>query len=164
MWRLALCVGIPTQRGHRTGAQNMTDFTLSTVAAIPFDIVLLVGRAVFLVFCFAIAAIAFTRWRRTAETTSDRFMERTALLLERLSGLEQQIAATNARLDQLQEGLTSNLHRPAAASSSTANYTIAIRLARNGSRCEELIESCGLTRQEAELVLRLHAPRRTRAA
>jgi hypothetical protein len=144
----------------------MTDFTLSSLglAAIPFDIVLLIGRAVFLVFCFAIAAIAFTRWRRSAETTSDRFMERTALLLERLAGLEQQIAATNARLDQLQEGLASSLNRPATTNTSAANYQIAIRLARNGARCEELIESCGLTRQEAELVLRLHAPRRTRAA
>jgi hypothetical protein len=144
----------------------MTDISLSTLglAAIPLDIVLLAGRAVFLVFCFAVAAIAFTRWRRNAETTSERFMERTALLLERLSGLEQQIAATNARLDQLQEGLASHLNRPAATNAPAASYQIAIRLARNGSRCEELIESCGLTRQEAELVLRLHAPRRTRAA
>jgi hypothetical protein len=144
----------------------MTDISLSTLglAAIPFDIVLLAGRAVFLVFCFAVAAIAFTRWRRSAETTSERFMERTALLLERLSGLEQQIAATNARLDQLQEGLASTLNRPAATNAPAASYQIAIRLARTGSRCEELIESCGLTRQEAELVLRLHAPRRTRAA
>jgi hypothetical protein len=144
----------------------MSDFTLSSLglAAIPFDIVLLVGRAVFLVFCFAITAIAFTRWRRSAQDASDRFMERTALLLERLSGLEQQIAATNARLDQLQEGLASNLNRPTATSTPAANYQIAIRLARSGSRGEELIESCGLTRQEADLVLRLHAPRRTRAA
>ncbi len=144
----------------------MTDISLSTLglAAIPFDIVLLAGRAVFLVFCFAVAAIAFTRWRRSAEDASERFIERTALLLERLSGLEQQIAATNARLDQLQDGLANNLNRPAATNAPAANYQIAIRLARNGSRCEELIESCGLTRQEAELVLRLHAPRRTRAA
>lgn len=144
----------------------MTDVSISQLglAAIPLDIMLLIGRAVFLVFCFAVAAIAFTRWRRNAETTSDRFMERTALLLERLSGLEQQIAATNERLDQLQEGLASNLNRPTTTSAPGASYQIAIRLARNGSRCEELIESCGLTRQEAELVLRLHAPRRTRAA
>jgi hypothetical protein len=152
--------------GARREEQNMTEITLSSLspAAIPFDIVLLIGRAVFLVFCFTIAAIAFIRWRRTAETTSDRFMERTALLLDRLTGLEQQIAATNARLDQLQEGLASNLNRTTATNTTSANYQIAIRLARNGSRCEELIESCGLTRQEAELVLRLHAPRRTRAA
>ncbi len=144
----------------------MTDVSLSQLglAAIPLDILLLIGRAVFLVFCFAVAAIAFTRWRRSAQDCSDRFMERTALLLERLSGLEQQIAATNARLEQLQEGLASSLNHSTAASTPSANYQIAIRLARNGSRCDELIESCGLTRQEAELVLRLHAPRRTRAA
>jgi hypothetical protein len=152
--------------GARREEQNMTDFTLASqgLTANSLDIVLLIGRAVFLVFCFGVAAFAFTRWRRSAETTSDRFMERTALLLERLEGLEQQLAASNARLEQLQEGLASNLNRPAATNASAANYQIAIRLARNGSRCEELIESCGLTRQEAELVLRLHAPRRTRAA
>jgi len=135
------------------------------VASIPVDVALLAGRAIFLVFCFAFAAIAFTRWRRSADTSADRFMERTALLLERLAALESQLAATNTRLGELSERVDSNLQRVAPASGSPANYQIAIRLAKNGAERDELAASCGLSRQEAELVHRLHAPpRRPRAA
>jgi hypothetical protein len=127
-------------------------------ASIPVDVALIVGRAVFLVFCFALAAVAFTRWRRSADSSADRFMERTALLLERLGALEAQLAATNARLAE-------NQQRVAPAANPQANYQIAIRLAKNGSGCDELVSSCGITRQEAEIVHRLHAPpKRPRAA
>jgi hypothetical protein len=51
------------------------------------------------------------------------------------------------------------------ATTSQANYQIAIRLAKSGSASDELVASCGLTRQEAEIVHRLHAPpKRPRAA
>ena len=127
-------------------------------ASIPVDVALIAGRAVFLVFCFALAAIAFTRWRRSADSSADRFMERTALLLERLAALEAQIAATNERLAE-------HVQRVAPVANPQANYQIAIRLAKNGSGCDELVSSCGITRQEAEIVHRLHAPpKRPRAA
>lgn len=127
-------------------------------ASIPVDVALIAGRAVFLVFCFALAAVAFTRWRRSADSSADRFMERTSLLLDRLAALEAQIAATNERLSEQQQ-------RVAPAANPQANYQIAIRLAKNGSGCEELVASCGITRQEAEIVHRLHAPpKRPRAA
>ena len=48
----------------------------------------------------------------------------------------------------------------AAAGATAPSYQIAIRLARSGAPREELMTSCGLTHQEAELVQRLHAPRR----
>lgn len=140
----------------------MPEFSIPTVE---IDVALLAGRAVFLVFCFALAAIAFTRWRRSADTSADRFMERTALLLDRLAGLEAQIAATNARLAEFAERADSNLQRVNPSTTSSANYQIAIRLAKTGSASDELVASCGLTRQEAEIVHRLHAPpKRPRAA
>jgi hypothetical protein len=147
--------------------RNVPDFTISLLDqyTIAWDTVLIVGRAVFLVLCFTLAAIAFTRWRSTSETSNDRFMERTALLLDRLAGLEQQIAATNTRLDALPERFESGPQAATVASLPAANYQIAIRLAKNGARAEELVESCALTRQEAELVRRLHSPpRRARVA
>jgi hypothetical protein len=136
-----------------------------SIPPIEIDVALLAGRAIFLVFCFALAAIAFTRWRRSADTSADRFMERTALLLDRLAGLEAQIAATNTRLAEMAERVDSNLQRVSSGTTSQANYQIAIRLAKNGSGSDELVASCGLTRQEADIVHRLHAPpKRPRAA
>lgn len=145
----------------------MPDFTFSFFDeyTIAWDAALIVGRAVFLVLCFVLAAIAFTRWRNTAENSNDRFMERTALLLERLAGLEQQIAATNTRLERMQERIEAAPQTATVATLPSANYQVAIRLAKNGARVDELVESCALTRQEAELVQRLHAPpRRARVA
>ncbi len=134
-------------------------------ASIPVDVALIAGRAVFLVFCFALAAVAFTRWRRSADSSADRFMERTALLLERLGALEAQLASTNTRLAEVAERADSNLQRVAPAANPQANYQIAIRLAKNGSGCDELVSSCGITHQEAQIVHRLHAPpKRPRAA
>jgi hypothetical protein len=141
----------------------MSEFSIP--AAVDIDIALLAGRAIFLVFCFALAAVAFTRWRRSADTSADRFMERTALLLDRLAALEAQIAAANTRVVELAERVDSNLQRVNPATTSQANYQIAIRLAKSGSASDELVASCGLTRQEAEIVHRLHAPpKRPRAA
>jgi hypothetical protein len=141
----------------------MSEFSIP--AAVDIDIALLAGRAIFLVFCFALAAVAFTRWRRSADTSADRFMERTALLLDRLASLEAQIAAANTRVVELAERVDSNLQRVNPATTSQANYQIAIRLAKSGSASDELVASCGLTRQEAEIVHRLHAPpKRPRAA
>ena len=37
------------------------------------EMALLAGRAVFLVFCFLLAAITFTRWRRTTDRAAERF-------------------------------------------------------------------------------------------
>ena len=45
------------------------------LSPISLDVALIAGRAVFLVFCFVLAAIAFTRWRRTTERLAERFAE-----------------------------------------------------------------------------------------
>lgn len=141
----------------------MFDITLPELGAIPLDVTLLAGRAVFLVFCFVLAAVAFTRWRRAADTSADRFMERTALLLDRLAGLEAQLAASNARLAELSQRLDDEVQRASTHGAAPASYQIAIRLAKNGADVDELTRSCGLSRQEAELVRRLHAPPRRAA-
>jgi len=132
------------------------------------DQMLLIGRAVFLVFCFVFAAIAFTRWRSAAERTTELFFDQNTKLLQRLSALEEtlvanqsEIAATRAEIATLTERLQEGEQRRTSAphNGNAPSYQIAIRLARSGAPREEIMASCGLSRQEAELVQRLHAPR-----
>ena len=136
----------------------------------PLDLALLIGRAVFLVFCFVLATFAFTRWRRASERTTDLFFEQNTALLQRLNTLEEQLAANKAQLagtraeiatlaGRLEEGEQRRTSAPAPGAA--PSYQIAIRLARSGAPREDLMASCGLSRQEADLVQRLHAPART---
>jgi hypothetical protein len=137
------------------------------------DLALLVGRALFLVIGFVLAAIAFTRWRGASDRTTQLFFEQNTKLLQRLSEIEaglaanqSEIAATRAEIaalaGRLQEGEQRRTTTP--ASGAAPSYQIAIRLARSGAPREEIMASCGLSRQEAELVQRLHAPRSAKLA
>ena len=150
------------------------------LTAISLDQALLIGRAVFLVFCFVLATVAFTRWRRASERTTELFFEQNTTLLKRLSAMEQQLATSHTQLaearneitaiatrtEALAERLEDSEQRRTSAPAATAapSYQIAIRLAKSGAPREELMSSCGLSRQEAELVQRLHAPPRKLAA
>jgi hypothetical protein len=126
---------------------------------IPLDLVFIVGRAVFLVFGFIVAAIVFTRWRRSAERVTELFAEQNTALLAQLAKMEQSLAGMQSTLEALGEQKEGESRR-GVTGPSAPSYQIAIRLARSGAPRDELMTSCGLTRQEAELVLRLHAPAR----
>jgi len=135
---------------------------MPSLSQIPLDLALIAGRAVFLVFCFVLASIAFTRWRRACEHNVDLFFQQNTTLLQRLMALEEQLAATQRQLTEVTGRFEGEQRRTAAPATTSAapSYQIAIRLARSGAPREELMSSCGLTRQEAELVQRLHAPAR----
>jgi chromosome segregation ATPase len=153
---------------------------MPSLTAISLDQALLIGRAVFLVFCFLIAALAFTRWRKASEHTTDLFFEQNNTLLKRLSAMEEQLAATQSQLAEARTEITtiatrtqslaerledSEQRRTSAPAATTApSYQIAIRLAKSGAPREEIMSSCGLSRQEAELVQRLHGSQRKLAA
>ena len=148
--------------------------------AISLDQALLIGRAAFLVFCFLLATVAFTRWRRASERNTELFFEQNSTLLKRLSAMEEQLAASQAQLTEARSEITAIATRTEAlaerledseqrrtsgpAAGMAPSYQIAIRLAKSGAPREELMSSCGLSRQEAELVQRLHAPARKLAA
>jgi hypothetical protein len=123
---------------------------------IPVDVLLLAGRAAFLVFSFVVAAVAFVRWRRAAQRDTECVTTRTDALLAHFERMESLLTAADARLTTLEERLDSHLRSAAPASSES--YRIAIRLARCGAPREELMSGCGLTQQEADLVTRLHGP------
>jgi hypothetical protein len=139
-----------------------------SLSQISMDLVLIAGRAVFLVFCFVLAAVAFTRWRRTAERSNELAVAQNANLLQRLGAIEGELAASReqlakacAQIETLGTRLEDSDQRRTSAPAATAaapSYQIAIRLAKSGAPREELMASCGLSRQEAELVQRLHAP------
>lgn len=124
---------------------------------ISIELALLAGRALFLVFCFIIAAIAFTRWRRAADRSTEQFAVQTTTVLERIAALESRLEGLQAGQSQLSEKLEA-LATASPVASTAPSYQVAIRMARSGATREELISSCGITRQEADLVQRLHAP------
>jgi len=128
--------------------------SLPNLQAVPLDTVLLVGRAAFLLFSFILAALAFTRWRRAAERDTEHTLKAMAQILERVDALEARIARSEPHLAALEEQLET--HFNTTAGDTPRQFGIAIRLARGGAGADELVASCGLARQEAELVTRLH--------
>jgi alkylation response protein AidB-like acyl-CoA dehydrogenase len=122
------------------------------------EFLLIAGRALFLVFSFAIAAISFTAWRRATRRQTAEVLSQAQLLLQRLAELEARLDAMRNSIAKLGERLDRPV-APAPAQAPAPGYQIALRLARGGASREELMSGCGLTLAEAELVRRLHGPR-----
>jgi alkylation response protein AidB-like acyl-CoA dehydrogenase len=122
------------------------------------DILLIAGRAVFLVFSFVFAAIAFTAWRRATQQQTQHLLTHTDLVLQRLAHLEARIDATKLSVSELGARVERPTEAAAAAPTAAPGYQLAIRLAKGGASREELMSGCGLSLTEADLVQRLHAP------
>jgi alkylation response protein AidB-like acyl-CoA dehydrogenase len=122
------------------------------------EMLLIAGRAVFLVFSFVLATVAFVRWRRATEAQTAVLLANHDIVLQRLADLEARVTATNVSISNVGE----RIQRPQQLASPTAapapGYQIAIRLAKGGASREELVSGCGLSIHEAELVHRLHSP------
>jgi alkylation response protein AidB-like acyl-CoA dehydrogenase len=128
------------------------------------EMLLIAGRAVFLLFSFALAAVAFIRWRRAIQAQTERVLANHEVVLQRLADLEARVAATNVCISRLGERIERSQQLASAPATPAPGYQIAIRLAKGGASREELISGCGLSIHEAELVQRLHAPQsRTRS-
>ncbi len=122
------------------------------------DILLIAGRAVFLVFSFVFAAVAFTAWRRATQAQTQHLLTHTDLVLQRLAHLEACVDATKLSVSELGARVERPTEGPAAAPTASPGYQLAIRLAKGGASREELMTGCGLSLTEAELVQRLHSP------
>ncbi len=119
---------------------------------------LVIARAVALVLSLLVFAMAFRYWRRSAERDAQRLFEQLdlvrgelMLLAERMDRIESIPARTIDRPSAPEVRAPAVVNNPAPR-----GYEVAARLARGGATCEELISSCGLSRHEAELMLRLH--------
>jgi len=117
---------------------------------------LLLGRAVFLVFSFVLAAVTFSAWQRAARRQTEQTNAHNAEVLRRLDGLDARLVATRNLIGQVTETLERLIRADAASSRTLSGYPIAIRLARSGASAPELVETCGISHSEAELVCRLH--------
>lgn len=105
---------------------------------------------------------ALYRWQRRVEANAAAVVALTGdgqarTLLAELraqSAVLQSIAAGLERLDsQLR---VDGRHATTAIRGGRAGYELAIRLANSGASIDELCASCGMTRAEAELLVRLH--------
>ncbi len=136
---------------------------MRTMIAYSLDEWLLLGRAVFLVVSFILAAVAFSTWRRAARRQGAEARTQHAETLRRLQDLDTGLAAASALIAQVTESLE-RLTRADATGSRPSGYPIAIRLARGGATAPELVSTCGISLSEADLVCRLHgAPRAAHA-
>lgn len=122
------------------------------------DLLLIAGRAVFLVFSFVFAAIAFTAWRRSTQLQTQQLLTHTDLVLQRLAHLEARVDATKLSVSELGTRVERPTEPATAPATVAPGYQLAIRLAKGGASREELMAGCGLSLTEAELVQRLHAP------
>jgi hypothetical protein len=132
--------------------------TVPSPATPSVELLLIIGRAVFLVFSFVLATIAFIRWRRATLAQTELVLANHAVVLQRLADLEARVDATNVTISQLNERIRKPQPVASPTPVATPGYEIAIRLAKSGATREELTSGCGLSASEAELVHRLHAP------
>ena len=131
----------------------------------PNELVYFAVRTAILVAALVVFALAFASWRRSASrgfTQLQRDLEMAQAQAQALAVLTQtSLAQLAAQLAGIENKLDTRAQLTTAAASGPRGYELALRLARNGSNVEEIAKSSGVTRQEAELIARLHAPRRT---
>lgn len=121
------------------------------------ETLMMIGRAALLVGALWVFALAFTRWRRADERATAALHAKLDRAFVELRSLHETVSVMSARLDGLSERSEMDARlAPAGTAGAQRGYDVAARLARNGSSIEELVDSCGVTRHEAELLVRLH--------
>jgi hypothetical protein len=101
--------------------------------------------------CFA---LAFSSWRKTGRRDMQSVMVETRAVAELTQRLATQIAAMEVRLEDRRELAA------AAAGPAQRGYDLALQMARNGVAPQEIVNASGVTRNEAELLARLHGQAR----
>jgi len=101
------------------------------------EMLLVAGRALFLIFSFVLATVAFIRWRRAIEGQTVLVLANHDIVLQRLADLEARIVATNVSISQLGERIQRPQQLASAPTAPAPGYQIAIRLAKAGASREE---------------------------
>ena len=110
-----------------------------------------------------VQAINLARLRESARRDVQRLFEQMDLTLGELRDVTTSLAGGLAVIGELRSRQDDGRREPEpapAAHAAARSYDIALRLARNGANREELMSTCGMSRHEAELAVRLHGPRR----
>jgi hypothetical protein len=125
------------------------------------DVVLIALRALVLIGALCVFALAFIRWRRVDELHNQRLQQQLERAFGELRSLHETIIVMSARIESMSErNEVGSRLAPASSTAPQRGYDMATRLAKNGADVDELIANCGITRHEAELLLRLHGPKR----
>jgi hypothetical protein len=147
---------IQTATHHATAAVTAPVSAFGYVLVPPPDYVLIVlTGAVVILAGLLTAAVFAARIKRSAALQSRQMLDASAWLAEQLEQLGAAVAVTDARIATLAARLDEQSRT--AQGAGPTSYNVAIRLARSGASRQELITTCGVTQQEADLVLRLHA-------
>jgi hypothetical protein len=126
--------------------------------AIPVEWILFGARAALLAAGLLMLAVALGRWRRATVAQAERLaqaLDETRSELRLLTELSTRLAD---RVGALQDQITARAELSAAQVPAAAGYDVGLRLARNGATPEEIAATSGVTRQEAQLLARLHGP------
>ena len=127
------------------------------------EMLFFVGRAAILLIAFLTLALVFTRWRRAGERDMQRVLGDIEFLRTENRALVELVGAVSSGLASLTEKLDTRAQLSAAAGSNgTRGYELALRLARSGAAIDEITETSGVTRPEAQLLARLHGPETAR--
>jgi hypothetical protein len=129
-----------------------------TLPSPSLEVVLIAARGLMLIGAFCVFALAFIRWRRQDERDAEHLRQQMERAFGELRSLHETVSVMSARIETLSELAEQGTRiAPAGPVSAQRGYELASRLARNGAGVEELVSTCGITRHEAELLVRLHA-------
>jgi Protein of unknown function (DUF2802) len=138
-------------------AEPPTSFSvMGSVLVPPPDYVLIpLTGAIVVLAGILIAAFFAARVKRSATAQHREILGSAAWLAEQIEQLSASLSLADARIGALaaQQDEQSRTTQGAVSTS----YNVAIRMARSGASRRELMTTCGVTQQEADLVLRLHA-------
>lgn len=135
-------------------------FEVISLDAVSLEAVLIFARGVFLIGACSVLALAVVRWRKQSELDASRVFEQLDIALSELRSVQEQVQRLDTRLDALAGQVEAGSRVTAQPTGSAARgYDLAVRLAKRGAPADELIGSCGITRHEAELLVRLHSVR-----
>ena len=126
------------------------------------DLVLIVLRGLLLIGAVCVFALAFIRWRRADEHNTLRLQQQFEHAFAELRSLHETVTVMSARIEAMSERseLGTRL-APASVAAPQRGYEMATLLAKNGADADELMSNCGITRHEAELLVRLHGANRS---
>lgn len=132
-----------------------------TLPSPSLDVVLIAARALLLIGALCVFALAFIRWRRNDEASARMLQQQLERAFGEIRSLHETVIVMSARLEGMSErtDVGSRL-APASQASTQRGYDVATRLAKNGADIDELTANCGITRHEAELLVRLHGAKR----
>jgi len=140
---------------HTTAVQTAAPSSgFMLVAPADYVLVPLTG-AVVVMAGILIAALFSARLKRAASAQAGEILDKSARLADQIGELSRALAATDARLAMLAGQLDEQSRSTQGAA--PTSYNVAIRMARTGASRQDLMSTCGVTQQEADLVLRLHA-------